>query len=211
MRVLALDVSTNTGYAYYEDGKLILSGTIWPDKDLTSFGPYPFNYIDLAESLSKNIMNFCVDFFIGECDIVVEETTASKNNYSQKTLEYLHFCLLRHIRSLGPNYQVSYLRTGTWRSTVGARQTKEERNLNARISRIKKQTGKKLAKIDGKVVGRKDRKDYAIRTVREIFGMSLKKKDNNQADAILLGWAYILGAPACDGTVKGGIIKKIDK
>ena len=58
------------------------------------------------------------------------------------------------------------------------------------------------------MVGKKGRKHVAIRRVAELFGIELLRKEEDAADALLLGLAYIKGAPRCDGTVHGGKVKK---
>jgi hypothetical protein len=201
MKVIALDISTHTGWAIFEDSRLTDYGTYEHNRTIQDYGDYPRNYCYYARDYVARFRSFFERKFginaFHDVHIVIEETTSSRNSLSQKILEYLHFCF---IQSLPVTY-ISYIRTGSWRTAVGAVQTREERNLNARIARIKKKTGQKLAKIDGKVVGKKTRKDSAIRTVREIFGIELKKKDNNTADAILLGLGYLKGAEICDGTI----------
>jgi hypothetical protein len=121
--------------------------------------------------------------------------------------------------------EINYIRTGVWRSKVGAVQTKEERNYNAKISRQKKKKKETFIKenpgvekvpnfrakldVDGsgkaKVVRRLDEKDYALRVVRERFGLELTYEQNDTADAICLGLAFIEGVPLCDGTTTGGV------
>lgn len=213
MKLVALDISTNTGFAVYVDGKLVGSGTLWPDSHESDFGTYPNNYVDFTRCLAGKIFKEVLSPVLqanpgGDIRVVIEETTASQNNYAQKKLEFLHFQVLEICARY--RFPVVYIRDGVWKRIVGATQNKEERNLNAKIARIKKKTGAKLAKIDGKVVGKKNRKDYAIRAANEIFGKSLKKNDSNEADAILLGYAYLKGAPACDGTTLGGLLPKAD-
>lgn len=209
MKVIALDVSTKTGWAIFHDGQPISWGTVFPDKTVKDFGQYPQNYVLLAEYLVEQVMS---KLFGDDGDhsllrnppfeVVIEETNAGRQNYSQKMLEFLHFVLIKRLAALGVTPK--YIRSGEWRGATESKMTKEEKSLNAKIGRIKKKTGKKLAKIDGKVVGKKGKKHVAIRRVGEIFGIELKRKDEDAADALLLGLGYINGAPACDGTTKGG-------
>jgi hypothetical protein len=210
MKVLALDISTKTGWAVFEDGKPTSWGTLFPDKEAKEFGQYPFNYVSWAEYLADRLFDEIITpNGVTNTVIVIEETNASKQNYSQKILEYLHFCVVRKLRALVRDHSnVIYLRTGEWRKATEAKMSKEEKALNAKIARIKKKTGKKLAKIDGKVVGKKGRKHVALRVVQETFGIELKRKDEDAADALLLGLGFIKGAPACDGTTNGGKSKK---
>jgi hypothetical protein len=139
-------------------------------------------------------------------EVIIEETNSSKQNYSQKILEFLHYCIIESLYDLGLNPK--YIRTGEWRKYTDSKMSKEEKLLNAKIAKIKKQTGKKLAKIDGKVVGKKGRKHVALRRTEELLGIELMRKDEDAADALLLGLGYIKGAPVCDGTTSGGKSKK---
>ncbi len=217
-KVLALDISTKTGWAVFEDGKPVAWGTLFPDRTSKDFGGYPANFTYLARHLTRRLSSEIIqdfaeragygsnpDFsFLG--DVIIEETNSSRQNYSQKLLEFIHFCVVEELisRKITPKY----VRTGEWRSAVNARQTPEEKRLNARISRIKQRTGKKLAKIDGKVVGKKGRKHVAIRVVGELLGIQLKRKEEDAADALLLGLGFLKGAPICDGTPQGGKSKR---
>jgi hypothetical protein len=203
-RVLALDVSSKTGWAYLENGRLVDHGTEFPNKKTGDFGAYPMNYVRLAEHLTDLVAQRVLDRFAPSgsgVHVVIEETNASKQNYSQKILEYLHFCLNKRLHDYG--LPVAYVRSGEWRRAVGAIQNTEERKLNAKIRHIKQKTGSKLAKIDGKVVGRRTRKHYALRAVQEMFGIHLPRKAEDAADAICLGVAYLKGVPLCDGTARG--------
>lgn len=203
VRILALDLSTNPGWALYE---LQALGSVpkpscfgelsFPRPD----GYYPFVYLLWAKRAIDGVFQILDS---SRPDIVVlEETTASSNSYSQKILEFLHFEFLQRI--VHRPIPVVYVRDGVWKKQTGATQNAAERKHNAKVARIKKKTGKRLAKIDGKVVGRLDRKSYTVRAANEMFALSLTKKQNNTADAILLGAAFIAGVPLCDGTTKGG-------
>jgi hypothetical protein len=211
VKVLALDISTKTGWAIFEDGKPVSWGTLFPDKELKDFGSYPASYVKWARHLTNRLCSEIVYPFRSanaqeEFAVVIEETNASRQNYSQKILEYLHFCICEYFDKC--EIVPIYVRTGEWRRATESKMSKEEKALNAKIARIKKKTGKKLAKIDGKVVGKKGRKHVALRVVHEIFGIELKRKEEDAADALLLGLGYLRGAPHCDGSVNGGKIKK---
>jgi len=205
-KVLALDISTKTGWALFEDGAPVSWGTLFPDKTVKDFGAYPINFVRfcqyLAYKIIQEVVNPILDKSPDYLEVVIEETNSSKQNYSQKILEFLHFCIVESLYDIGLNPK--YIRSGEWRKFTDSKMSKEEKSINAKIAKIKKQTGKKLAKIDGKVVGKKSRKHVAIRRVEEILNISLLRKDDDTADALLLGLAYIRGAPVCDGTIKGG-------
>lgn len=206
--VLALDLSNKPGWAYFEDGNLLEYNTVFLDETVADFGEYPFNYLKMSEHVLNALLKSINHLKYDESNkniLVIEETTTGRNNYSQKQLEFLHCKLLQHLEKININHKIKYIRTGVWRRTVGATQSKEERNYNAMIARQKRKTGKRLAKIDGKVARRLDRKDYALSAFKRHFGIELPRKMNDACDAALVGLAYIKGASVCDGTVRGGL------
>jgi hypothetical protein len=227
MIMIGLDLSTKPGFAVFEDGDLKRYGTLWADKTRDEFGPYPYNYLGWAEHTVIRLFNEVIDREMlhqpGKPLLIVEETTGSNQNYTQKILEFIHYRLLQECRLR--EYRVVYIRDGVWKNMVGARQNKEEKRLQARISRQKKKkkeaflkenpNAEKIpsfrAKLDldksgkAKVVAKLDQADYSIRAFFEHFGTQLSKEHEDAAEAALLVQAYFLGAPHCDGTIDGGI------
>jgi hypothetical protein len=200
---VALDISTKTGFAIFSDKSLINYGTIFQEKSPLQFGPYPIGFVLFAEKVSQDVLSLVQGS--GAKEVVIEETNASRQNYSQKILEFIHFAVVKALHS--NDIKINYVRTGVWRQITDSNQSSEEKKLNAKISRIKKKTGKKIAKIDGKVVGKKTRKHSSLRSFASHFGIELKRKEEDAAEAALLGLAFIRNAPVCDGTIKGGILK----
>lgn len=240
MTVLALDLSTNTGYSVFRDGELVRSGTLWSEKPVSEYGHYPWSYVLCADSVATRILQLLVQVIREDNpdikgdepfstlklpDVVIEETTASRSNYDQKILEFIHLSVINALSQAGI-VKFNYVRDGVWKRVVGATQNKDERRHNAQIAREKKRRELRLladtsispeekerlsklpVKIGGKVKGKLTRKHYAVRAVRDIFGKDLKQKDTNEADAILLGLAFVKGVPICDGTAFGGLLAK---
>ncbi len=204
MKILALDIATKVGWAVFDNKALTNFDTLFSDRKASDFGEYPRNYILWAEYIADRIMELVSKF--DPSVVVIEETNASRQNYSQKILEHVHFAVNKRLMEY-PNIQVKYIRTGVWRKLTGSVQTKEEKALNAKIARIKKKTGDKIAKIDGKRVGKFTRKHSALRCFEDHFGIKLPKKLDDAAEAALLGLSYIKGAPTCDGTLMGGNLR----
>lgn len=191
-RVLCLDMSTKTGWslglATEEAYSLLEHGAI--EKIDKPNAKYPSDYVLWARLCHEKITAL---IFIYKPDVLVIEETSkgSKNNFSQKILEFIHFLVAQTIMNL--NLNVKYLMTGEWRDAVGARMSKEESKRNAKARKIKEKTGQKLAKDeDGKVIGKITKKHVNVRRANEIFGLNLKVKDNDAADAILLGYGYYM-------------------
>jgi len=227
--LIAIDLSTKPGWAIFRNGVLTDSGTRFADKTVKDFGLYPFNYIDLARHIIRGLWDEIILPAVGrsipdeDFHLVLEESTASSQNYSQKKLEFLHFCMIEEARRRPCG--VVYIRDGVWKSIMGARQNADEKRLNSKIARQKKKKKEQYLKqnpgalkapnfrakldLDGsgkaRVVGRLTIQDYYIRVVREKFGLALGREQEDQAAAILLGAAYLMDAPPCDGTDTGGI------
>jgi Holliday junction resolvasome RuvABC endonuclease subunit len=189
-KVLSLDISTKTGFALIhiegESISLVEYGL------LKSAGKpealYPEDYLQWAKENASLVTKKIEEV---DPDIVVIEETAkgSKNNFSQKILEWTHYLVADFL--IEQQYDSKYFMTGEWRVLVEARMTKDEQKRNAKRLRIKQKTGSKIAKDEvGKIVGRVTKKHVNVRVANERFGLQLKIKDNDVADAILLGAAY---------------------
>lgn len=195
-RVLALDVSTKTGWAllvsnkdsFYLDAYGKIKQISMPD------GPYPDSFVDWAYLCFNEILELIDEL---HPDVLVIEETAggSKSSHSQKILEFIHFLLAKFIKD--SKIKSVYLMTEQWRRETGCKMTKEESKHNKEVKKYKEKTGSKIAyNTEGKRVGRLTRKHINIRRANEVFGKflpePLRKKDEDLADALLLGFAYHL-------------------
>ena len=160
----------------------------------TPIGAYPGSFVDWAYLCFGEISRL-IDQYAPEV-LVIEETVAgSKGVYTQKILEFIHFLLARFIRDTG--IKAVYLLTGEWRSVVGCKMTKEESKHNKTVKKYKEDNKTKIAYSEaGKRVGKLTKKHINIRRANEVFGAFLKeplrKKDEDHADALLLGFCYHL-------------------
>src|ERR1700687_5177776 len=195
-RILSLDVSSKTGWASMisdENGiKLEEYGTLPQIHE--PLGQYPGNYVDWAHICCSAIEEL-IKRLIPDV-LVIEETVAgSKAVYTQKFLEWVHFLLAKLIKET--NIKAVYLLTGAWRSEVGCKMTKEESKHNKSVREYKKERNAKIAyDEDGKRVGILTKKHINIRRANEVFGQflptPLRKKDEDTADSLLLGYCYHL-------------------
>jgi hypothetical protein len=157
-------------------------------------GVYPGVFVDWAQ-LVFNEIKALIDRFSPDV-LAIEETCAgSKGVYTQKILEYCHFLLAKYIKE--SKIKSIYLLTGAWRSEVGAKMTKSESEHNKYVRKYKKKHKSKRAyDINGKLIGIKTKKHVNIRRANEIFGKFLKKplrkKDEDTADSLLLGYTWHL-------------------
>ena len=195
-KILALDISTKTGYASMvssDQGIFLESYGTLPAIHMPE-GTYPASFVDWAYSVFKEISEL-IDRFAPDC-LVIEETVAgSKGVYSQKILEWIHFLLAKFIKET--NIKTVYFLTGQWRSIVGAKMTKEESKHNKEVKEYKEIHKTKIARDkNGKRIGKLTKKHINVRRANEVFGAFLKEplrqKDQDHADALMLGYAYHL-------------------
>jgi hypothetical protein len=177
--ILSLDVSTKTGWALFQDGKLTTYGQLHSpieDFNVNNFPDhspkYPYNIIDATDSMASQIMELVAKFC--PTDIVVENTVKGRNRHTQRCLEFLHYALLLRLRGR----KMTYLDPSEWRSILGLRLNKDQKKNNQLVSQGKKR-------------GRVTKKHLAINWVNETYGLSFKVKHNDICDAVGLGAAYI--------------------
>lgn len=173
MIILGLDLSYKTGWATISGSNLTQYGQILASKTNQDFSlVFDYYQIDRANSLAEEI--FLLVCKINPDKIFIEQTNLGRNRIDQKGLEWIHFALLSRLRAdYGP--KVSYVDTGEWRSKLGIKLSKDQRKHNKAVN--KKQ-------VRGKITS----KHLAVAKVNAQFGLSLKLKDNDIADAICLAW-----------------------
>jgi len=185
-RILALDISTQTGWAIIdEEEKLVDHGTIvqkvWGKNAPynTEEEGYPFNYVDAAKRMMLNIFDVYHKFIPDV--VVIEETNKGKNRFAQKMLEFIHCLVVDVCRD--EEIRVIYLDTSKWRQTMGLYMSKEDKQNNADIRKAKKEGKKARGKIT--------KKHLSVRMVNKLYNLNMKMKDNDVCDAILVGLAYL--------------------
>lgn len=194
-RVLSLDISTKTGWSLLISGDRIDLESYGKISAITEpQGQYPDNYVEWAYLCYSKIVEL-IDSLTPDV-LVIEETCAgSKNVYSQKILEFIHFLVAKLIKET--KIKVVYLLTGTWRTEVGAKMTKEESKHNKYVKEYKELHKVEIARdINGKRIGKLTKKHINIRRANEVFGefleKPLRKKDEDTADSLMLGYCYHL-------------------
>jgi hypothetical protein len=180
--ILALDVSTKTGWALFRDDKLIEYGQLHSKvedfnvNDFPDHSPkYPFNIIDAASLMVDKIMELVAKFC--PTDIVIENTVKGRNRHTQRCLEFLHCLLLLRLRGR----RIVYLDPSTWRFALKLRLNGDQKKNNQLVSQGKKR-------------GRVTKKHLAINWVNETYDLHFKVKDNDICDAIGLGSAFLAKA-----------------
>ena len=194
-RVLSLDISTKTGWS------LQLSGQ--GDISLEGYGqfkpismpedvPYPESFVDWANKVFSGILDLINKM---KPDVLVIEETASgsKSIYSQKILEYIHFLVASYIKQT--KIKAVYIMTEQWRRETGCLMSKEESKKNKQVREYKKKNATNIAyDEEGKRIGLVNRKHVNVRRANEVFGkflaVPLRKKDEDTADSLMLGYCY---------------------
>lgn len=200
--VLALDIATTTGYALFKintkDVELVTFGTKSLPKSAIEYGEYPWNILYASKELAQAIFELVRDH--KPTIVVIEETNSGgrASGYSQKLLEFLHNAVLNHLdpREEQEAPEVAYVLTRTWRKALGIKLSPEDKINNRKLSAAKSSAKKKKSKLDKSALGIKGKitlKHKSVQFVNERFGLGLIAKDDDIADAICLGLAYITG------------------
>jgi len=209
MLILALDVATKTGYAVLRHEPaampvLVEYGLVQLAKPVAAHGDYPWRYVHAARALAKDVGELVAR--VAPDAVVIEETNLGRQRYSQKLLEFLHNALLTELEkypeargALTP--PVFYVSSSTWRKVLSISMSAEDQKANARLSKAKsaaKRAGKRLDKKALGIRGKITKKHLALRFVNAHYGLELRPKDDDVADAIALGTAFLAGAEPTD-------------
>ena len=197
MLVLALDISTKTGWALFKDKHLLvkygqeevtvvdynfrIDKKSHPEKSPL----YPKNFVDSSNEMADKI--FALIKELKPDIIVIENTTKSKNRHSQRWLEWCHKTI---IEKLIENKRVfQYIDVSEWRSRLNIKLSKEDKKNNIKVNKAKKLgKSKKEMNVKGKIKS----KHISVRYCNQQYNLNFKLKDNNIADAICVGSAYLI-------------------
>lgn len=190
MKILALDLSTSTGWAIVESTlespkmiQLIAYGNI-KAKPSQAREDYPINYLWCAREIATSICEIYGNY-PGIDWIIVEDTNKGQQRFSQKLLEFIHCTVFSCLRTYFTKIKIAYVNTSEWRKIISLHLTKDQRASNRK-------------KITSKIT----LKHLAVQRVNSLFSLSFKQKENDIADAILLGVAFLQGAKISDGIIK---------
>lgn len=176
VKVLSLDLSTKTGWAVgVKEGNQFIraeSGTLFQDKDAPKMlDDYPHGMLATSERVGDKVSALVEKH---QPDIlVIEETNLGRNRYSQKLLEWIHKDVLTKTSA----YKVNYISTSEWRKVLKISLSKEDKQHNKSVK-------------SGEVRGKISQKHLAIRWVNEHYGLELKPKNEDEADAICMAAAW---------------------
>ena len=202
MRYIALDISSNTGYAVFDNDKLI-AYDVFTRKvegfkaDIKAFTDlpdiYPYNFMKASQEVARLCHNAYGKY--GCSMAVIEHPELGKQRLSQRLLEWNNLAVCQRFQEFGIPFK--YLLVADWRKRVQCylRYWPEHQKWNKEVGKAQKiakkeseKLGRKvMAKIDGKVVSKINQKKLSIILANEKYGITIK--DDNIADAINLGRA----------------------
>lgn len=208
VRVLALDISTNAGWALLEgarpfcdsnDIRVLDYGNIVEPKSIHEHGRYPYNYHKVSDLMAERFYDKWVKLGRPEV-IVIEEINLGKNRLSQRALDWIHKATVTKFAD--EPVQIYYINSSEWRKTLGVRLSKEQKKSNAKLSKAKRLAAERGERLDKKALGISGKftiKHASVQWVAENLGLNFKLKDNDICDAICVAAAYLRGAEVCDG------------
>jgi Holliday junction resolvasome RuvABC endonuclease subunit len=189
VKILSFDTSTKSGWCFSEcdsdSFKIIASGAI-PKRSEPQL-VYPQSYYVWAKDCYQDLMAIIKNY--PDFDVLVlEETVKSRNSFSQKILEFIHFQLVEFI--VNNQIKSKYYRPSEWRKIVGASLTKTEKEKNKQVRKEHKKGNKVVKDESGKRIGLVGKKNVSIRFINEYFGLNFKRKNEDEAEAICLSLAH---------------------
>lgn len=192
MRILGLDIATRTGFGLLRDGVPEVYGA--RESSVEPDSKYPFDVAQLARGIAVQALSIIRDH---RPDLIVVEDTnigGRAGRRSQKVLEFAHAYFLEEVATLG--IRVVYVSTSEWRRALGLILSKADKEQNKKLSRVKsaaKKSGTKLteAKKAAGIAGRITIKHAAVNYVNQRFDISLRKGQDDEADALCLCLAAI--------------------
>jgi rRNA-processing protein FCF1 len=214
MTTLALDMSTKTGWALFNEsaqpvrfGKII-NETKWDSLE------YPKNFIQISEEMATEISKLITP---DVTDVVIEEInkTSSRfgSRFSQKLLDFIHFAVAKKLLDLP--VKIHYINTSDWRKVLKL-SVAETRKIakpllkvhNELKKRWENEKDKKLKKLLEQEVraskeglkamcihGKIDKKSISVAYANATWKMTFNKGDNDITDALCQGKAFLAGAP----------------
>lgn len=190
--LLSLDMSTTcTGWSLFDlkDSTLITQGLIKPStKGGVNKMTYPkqqlTKMVDIAGQLLALIQLYNPKF------IVIEEIAGSKNRMGQKTLDGLHFIVVKEIEAyLGRVHYYDVTGSEGWRTNLQLRQSDADKLQNKEAKKLNKKLppAQRLPVVTPKTL--------ACRYANSRFGLSLdsdtRETDGDLADSISMGAAFL--------------------
>jgi hypothetical protein len=203
LKIVALDLSSHSGVAYFDSKQpqLLIDAFDYSISYKTPIatetkkqsgkvrynpkGRHPYDFIDYVEAytfgLYEKVMSLNADI------VVIEQTNKGRDRWRQKLLEWLHFSFCQKIRD---ERTVHYIDTREWRNLLNLKVSRDQKSANRRIRKHNKEA--KINKELKRLTGITNQKKLAIQFAEDMFDITMRAKDNDIADAICIGYAYLL-------------------
>lgn len=186
MKILSIDASSHAGWAILEDKNLIKYDIL---ETPSQSQDWPWGIHAWAKNIAQKINELVLQT---ACDkVIIERATSSRFRQSQNLLDFMHCFILEFALQNKWSDKLLYVDVSAWRKKVDLRLNAEQKKQNQLISKEKKK-GNKVVKVAGKRIGRVTKKHLAVWFVNNLFGTNFKIKDNDIADAIMVGYSYFL-------------------
>lgn len=199
MRYIGLDISTNTGYAIFDDNVLSTYGVFTRKvegykADVKSYKDfpecYPNNFIKTIEEITSECIKIIEDHKVEM--VIIEHPEKGKQRLSQRLLEWTHLTLVKELNN--KKIPFKYILVSDWRSVVKCylKYWPDHQEWNKKVRGAKKKatptaSGMLVPKIEGKRVSVTNQKKLSILIANKNYGIDIK--DNNIADAINMAHA----------------------
>lgn len=186
MYILGLDISSNTGWALFENENLICCGLL---ANPTKTYEFPWGFY----SWSKNTASAIADlvFKYAHVDkIVIERTNLGRNREFQTYLEWIHGFFLLNIDKINLNEKICYVDTSQWRKKINLKLSTDQRKQNKFIN-VQHKNGVQNVLQNGKRIGKVTSKHLSVNYVNDNYSMNFKLKHNDIADAICIALSQI--------------------
>ncbi|MFW9951740.1 MAG: hypothetical protein ACFFKA_16615 [Candidatus Thorarchaeota archaeon] len=157
---------------------------------------HPVDFIEFVDNYIQGLVQELIDR--GWLDqlyyIVIEQTNKGRDRWKQKLLEWLHYKLCTSILFRGKitwkqNLKIAYIDTMEWRKILEIKVSTTQRRANKKIRKHNKEA-KNNPELK-RMIGITKNKDVAIEFCENKFNLCMNKKDNNIADAICVGYAWL--------------------
>jgi len=181
MKILSLDLSSETGWCIFIDGLYHTSGTLEKvyiedfnvNKHPNKSNKYPQNIVNAINEIIVKIDEKYLEF--KPEIIVIEGSVKGRNRHTQKFIEWMHLMVFLKFKELAV---INYMDVSEWRKIVNLRLNKEDKINNKLVKK-----GEKRGKIN--------KKHLSVRMVNLLFKLNKRLLDHNECDSILLGKAYV--------------------
>ena len=175
MRILALDLSTKTGFAILNDDKIEAYGRYFDGKSISvpeaCTGLEEYTYIFRAKKIGQFAAGLALKY--NPDVIAIEQTNRGRARGTQKQLEMIHYGVLEALMIGHLPSKIVYVDTSQWRAGLKIYLSKDQKKHNKAV---------REKKIRGKITS----KHLAVSYANSHFGLSLKMKDNDAADALMI-------------------------